>query len=67
MKIAAEIERSRNFIARLFALIAPGIPEQLARIVALNTRVQGLSQLQHAVTNVFVTFETEKDQVGNGF
>ena len=61
--IAAEIERNRNFFTRFLALIVPGIPEQLARVVALNTKVEGFAQLDYRVTNVFVTFETENDQV----
>ena len=61
--VAAEIERKRNFFARFLALLVPGIPEQLARMVALNTKVEGFAQLDYKVTNVFVTFETEKDQV----
>lgn len=63
LKSAAQIERERNFFARLYATIVPGIPEQLARVVALNTKVEGFAQLDYKVTNVFVTFETEKDQV----
>lgn len=61
-RVAAEQERSRNFWGRLLAAIVPGIPEHFARLVALNAKVEGLAQLDYPVTNVFVTFETEKDQ-----
>mmetsp|Transcript_38364 Transcript_38364/g.41590 ORF Transcript_38364/g.41590 Transcript_38364/m.41590 type:complete len:1014 (+) Transcript_38364:119-3160(+) len=59
---AAEIERGRNFFGHLLALVAPGIPEHFYRVVALNAKIEGLSQLNYPVTNVFVTFETESDQ-----
>jgi hypothetical protein len=61
-KIAAKQERERNFIGRLMTMVGPGIPEYYARLVALNAKVIGLSQLEYPVTNVFLTFETEKDQ-----
>ena len=44
-RVAAETERRRSFIERLLALFAPGIPEHFARIVALNAKVEGLSQV----------------------
>jgi hypothetical protein len=62
MITAAEEERSRNFWSRVKALIFPGIPELFARVVALNAKVEGLAQLNFPVTNIFITFETEKDQ-----
>jgi hypothetical protein len=43
-------------------MVSPGIPEHFSRIVALNAKVEGLAQLDYPVTNVFLTFETEKDQ-----
>lgn len=61
-RVAAQLERSRNFWGRLMAIFAPGIPEHFARLVALNAKVEGLAQLDYPVTNVFVTFETENDQ-----
>lgn len=60
--IAAKTERERNWFGRQMASIVPGIPEFFARFVALNAKVQGLAQLDFPVTNVFLTFETEKDQ-----
>lgn len=61
--IAAKTERERNWLGRLLAhYLIPGIPEYYARLVALNAKVQGLAQLDFPVTNVFLTFETEKDQ-----
>jgi hypothetical protein len=60
--LAAKTERERNWFGRQMAHIAPGIPELYARNVALNAKVQGLAQLDFPVTNVFLTFETEKDQ-----
>ena len=61
-RISAEIWRERGFLQRLVAKISPGIPEHFSRLVLLNMKVEGLSQLEYPVTNVFVTFETEKDQ-----
>ena len=61
-RVAAETERGRKFIPSLLAMFAPGIPEHFSRLVALNAKVEGLSQLNYPVTNVFVTFETEEDQ-----
>jgi hypothetical protein len=61
-RVAAEEERKRTIWARLLAMAAPGIPEHFSRVVALNAKVEGLAQLEYPVTNVFVTFETEKDQ-----
>jgi hypothetical protein len=60
--IAAKQEHERNWVGRLIAILAPGIPEYYARLVALNAKVQGLAQLEYPVTNVFLTFETETDQ-----
>jgi hypothetical protein len=61
-RVAAETERGRKFIPSLLAMVVPGIPEHFSRLVALNAKVEGLSQLKYPVTNVFVTFETEEDQ-----
>jgi hypothetical protein len=61
-KLAAKEERSRSAIGRWMASFSAGIPELFARIVTLNSKVQGLAQLSYPCTNVFVTFETEKDQ-----
>jgi hypothetical protein len=61
-KTAAEEERQRKGFKRLLAMVSPGIPELFARVVALNAKVQGLCQLEYPVTNVFLSFETEKDQ-----
>jgi hypothetical protein len=61
-KVAAEEERKRTLLGKLLAMVVPGIPEHFSRIVALNAKVEGLAQLDYPVTNVFLTFETEKDQ-----
>jgi hypothetical protein len=61
-KIAAQEERQLKGLKRLLAIVSPGIPELFARVVALNAKVQGLSQLDYPCTNVFLSFETEKDQ-----
>jgi hypothetical protein len=61
-RVAVEEEKKRNLLSRLLAIIVPGLPELFARVVALNAKVEGLAQLEYPVTNVFVTFETEKDQ-----
>lgn len=61
-KLAAGEERGRNWLSTLLAPLAHGIPELYARLVALDAKVIGLSQLEYPVTNVFLTFETEKDQ-----
>lgn len=60
--LAAKTERERNWFGRFVALLVPDIPEYYSRYVALNAKVQGLAQLDFPVTNVFLTFETEKDQ-----
>lgn len=60
--LAAKMERERNWFGRFVAFLSPGIPELYARYVALNAKVQGLAQLDFPVTNIFLTFETEKDQ-----
>jgi hypothetical protein len=61
-RVAAEAERGRKLIPSLLAMVAPGIPEHFSGLVTLNAKVEGLSQLNYPVTNVFVTFETEEDQ-----
>lgn len=61
-RVAAEQERGRGFWGRVMAMVVPGIPEHFARLVALNAKVEGLAQLAYPATNVFLTFETEKDQ-----
>ena len=60
--IAAQQERARTWWQSVLALISPGIPELFARVVVLNAKVQGLSQLDYPATNVFCTFETEDEQ-----
>lgn len=60
--LAAKGERERNWFGRVLSLVVPGIPEFYARYVALSAKVQGLAQLDFPVTNVFLTFETERDQ-----
>ena len=60
--MAARDERQRNWFGRLLAMVSPGIPELYSRYVALSAKVQGLAQLDFPATNVFLIFETEKDQ-----
>ena len=61
--LAAKIARSRyRFLSKMIAWVDPGPPELLSKLVALNTKIKGLAQLSYPCTNVFVTFENEKDQ-----
>lgn len=63
--LAAKEARSRNgygLLKRGIALVVGGLPELLSRFVALNTSIKGLAQLSYPCTNVFVTFEKERDQ-----
>ena len=60
--IAAEAEQSRSHFAALIANIIPGIPELFARVASLEAKIGGLAQLEYEVTNVFVSFEHERDQ-----
>jgi len=60
--MAAQQEEHRRFFAKMMALLSPGLPELVSRLVVLNSRIQGLSQRSKPVTNVFVTFETEAAQ-----
>jgi hypothetical protein len=61
-RISQEMVRERGFLQRILAVFLPGLPEHISRLVVLNMKVGGLSQLDYPVTNVFVTFETEEDQ-----
>ena len=60
--LAAKEEKERRLFGRLLAKFHPTIPEWVARVVVLTSKVQGLAQQSAPVTNVFVTFETEADQ-----
>ena len=60
--IAAKQVRQYGLIHRLFHMIVPSVPELLSRLVSLNTSIKGLAQLSYPCTNVYVTFETERDQ-----
>ena len=59
---AAEIEKYRRPVQRIFAPLAPGVPEFFSALVVTNARVQALSQLEYKTTRVFVTFDSEADQ-----
>jgi hypothetical protein len=59
---AKEARSRRGFLGNWMAVVVPGIPELVSELVSLNTSVKGLAQLSYPCTNVFVTFETEKDQ-----
>mmetsp|Transcript_1802 Transcript_1802/g.3646 ORF Transcript_1802/g.3646 Transcript_1802/m.3646 type:complete len:736 (-) Transcript_1802:1158-3365(-) len=61
-KLAAEEEKKRNSIDRIVAMIIPGIPEHLSKVVVATAKIQGLAQQDHDVSNVFITFETEAEQ-----
>lgn len=60
--IATKEERERRFLGHLMARVLPGIPELVSRLVVLTAKIQGLSQQDYPVSNVFVTFEKESDQ-----
>jgi len=67
-KIAAEVENKNKFFTRLineFILYPCGVYDLTGlhqRIAVLNEKIRGLVQLTYPVTNVFITFETEKAQ-----
>ena len=61
-RLAAKTENERTLMQRFLALFVPGIPGKFEKLNALRVKVQGLAQLNYPVTNIFVTFETEKDQ-----
>ena len=60
--LAAQEERKRRVFGRMIAGLSPSIPELVARVVVLTSKVQGLAQQAAPVSNVFLTFETEADQ-----
>jgi len=66
--IAARCEKNRNGLTYLIATILHPFHISLDvgalyhRIVVLTSRIRGLCQLENQVSNVFVTFETEKAQ-----
>ena len=43
-RLSAEVERKRTLSQRFLAVLVPGIPENFARLSALNTKVQGLAR-----------------------
>jgi hypothetical protein len=59
---AKAARKNRGFLKRMLAVVLPGLPELLSRLVALNTSIKGLAQLGYPCTNVFVTFESESHQ-----
>jgi hypothetical protein len=61
-RLAAQEERKRRCGGYLWAYFSPGIPELLARLVWLTTKVQGLAQQDYPAKHIFVTFERETDQ-----
>jgi hypothetical protein len=61
-RIAAGIERERNFMKGMLAIVLPGIPELFARATVLTAKIQGLAQQDYPVSNVFISFETEAAQ-----
>mmetsp|Transcript_24108 Transcript_24108/g.35726 ORF Transcript_24108/g.35726 Transcript_24108/m.35726 type:complete len:1034 (-) Transcript_24108:246-3347(-) len=61
-KMAAEVEMSRTLFGKILALISPGMPELFGRVAELEAKIRGWAQLDYDCSNVFVTFETEKEQ-----
>jgi len=61
-RIAAEVEFSRKCFGKMLAFLTPGIPELFGRIAELEAKIRGWAQLDYPCSNVFVTFETEKEQ-----
>jgi hypothetical protein len=61
-KIAAEVETSRRFLGKAFALLFKGIPEYFGRMAELEAKIKGWAQLDYPCSNVFITFETEAEQ-----
>ena len=62
-RLATSIERKRNALQRLTALLMPGVPELFGKLVVLTSKVQGLAQQKFDVRNVFVSFEREKTRI----
>jgi hypothetical protein len=60
--MAAKQVNGYSLIHRIIRLFIPSVPELLSELVSLNTRIKGLAQLSYPCTNVYVTFETERDQ-----
>jgi hypothetical protein len=61
-KIAAEVETSRRFWGKAFAILFKGIPEYFGRMAELEAKIKGWAQLDYPCSNVFITFETEAEQ-----
>lgn len=61
-RIATKQERERRVLARLLALISPGVPEFFSQLTVMTAKVQGLAQQHYPATNIFLSFETEKAQ-----
>lgn len=61
-RMAAEVEMSRKIFGKILAMISPGIPELFGRVAELEAKIRGWAQLDYECSNVFVTFETEKEQ-----
>jgi hypothetical protein len=61
-RLAAKEERERSVFQTFVATFKPGLPERVARLVALTAKVQGMAQQEYPATNIFVTFETEDAQ-----
>lgn len=60
--VSAKTERARGALQRTLSLFSPGLPELVAKLDVLTSKIQGLAQLDYPVTNIFVTFGSEKDQ-----
>lgn len=67
-RVAAEYEANRTSMQTIMALtlhplgLALDIPALYAKLIVLQSKIRGLSQLDYHVTKVFVTFETERAQ-----
>ena len=60
--IAVDKDRERSFFARMMSCIWNGFPEIYGKLAVLTSICQGLAQQEYPVTNVFLTFETERGQ-----
>lgn len=61
-RMSAEVEFKRGLFGRLLATFVKGLPEVFGRMAELEAKIKGWAQLEYPCSNVFVTFETEKEQ-----
>ena len=53
---------ARSLLAKMKALVLPGVPELVSQLVEANQLIEKLSELNFPATRVFITFETEAAQ-----